>query len=101
LIVSVSTLEHVGEDERPREPAKALRAVSHLVALLAPGGTVVMTLPVGVNEALDRAVRDGRIQFRELYAMRRVSRWNEWEEVYWRSVGEDRYHPGPSGPAPS
>lgn len=38
LIISISTLEHVGWDETPRDPAKLLRAVTHLTGLLAPGG---------------------------------------------------------------
>ncbi|MGZ4266678.1 MAG: hypothetical protein ACXVS6_21490, partial [Solirubrobacteraceae bacterium] len=36
--VAISTLEHVGWDERPRDPAKARRAVEVLRSLLAPGG---------------------------------------------------------------
>jgi hypothetical protein len=30
LIVSISTLEHVGWNEQPREPTKLLRAIEHL-----------------------------------------------------------------------
>ena len=36
LIVSVSTLEHVGRDEQPPEPERALRAFEHLRAAAPP-----------------------------------------------------------------
>src|SRR2546430_9278756 len=56
LIVSVSTLEHVGYDEDPREPDKAARAVRNLLGLLAPGGTMLATIPIGHNRDLDDAL---------------------------------------------
>jgi len=46
LIVSISTLEHVGWDEEPRDPLKFLRGVEHLTTLLAPGGRMLVTLPI-------------------------------------------------------
>jgi SAM-dependent methyltransferase len=89
LIVSVSTLEHVGWDEEPREPELALAAVARLRALLAPGGVLAATLPVGYNPELDRAVREGRAGFDSVAALRRDGRgWREvppeeaWEAPY-------------------
>ena len=61
LIVSVSTLEHVGWDETPREPYKVKKAVMHLASLLAAGGTLVVTMPLGYNDHLDELVRDGAL----------------------------------------
>ncbi len=69
LIVSVSTLEHVGWDERPRDPSAAERAFAHLRGLLAPGGSLVVTLPVGSNRVLDEAIRGGRLELSELRAL--------------------------------
>jgi len=54
LIISVSTIEHVGWDEDPREPRKALRAIDNLMNLLAPSGDLVMTIPVGLNPELEK-----------------------------------------------
>src|SRR6476659_1445958 len=42
LIVAISTLEHVGWDEHPRDSGKALRAVDALRRLLTPGGQLVI-----------------------------------------------------------
>jgi SAM-dependent methyltransferase len=81
LIVSISTLEHVGWDERPRDPGAAERAFAHLVQLLAPGGSLVATIPVGQNPHLDEAIRENRLGLSELWALRREERRNIWREV--------------------
>ena len=53
LIISISTLEHVGWDETPRDPEKIFLAIENLKKILAPGGKLVITLPIGENPALD------------------------------------------------
>jgi len=81
LIVAISTLEHVGLDESPRDPGKAARAVSALRDLLAPGGRLVLTIPAGYNVAFDTAIKDGSIATDSLTALRRVRGRNAWREV--------------------
>ena len=54
LIVSVSTLEHVGWDEdEPRDPEKVLRAIERLRELLTPSGELLFTVPHGWQTDLD------------------------------------------------
>ena len=79
LIVAISTLEHVGWDESPREPAKAARAVSVLRSLLAPGGLLAITVPVGYNAAFDAVLRSGEVPLDRAVALRRAggTRWRE------------------------
>lgn len=86
LIVSISTLEHVGWDEEPREPEKILGAVAVLKEALAQGGKMVVTLPVGYNPEMDKMLADGRLSFTECYGLKRVSAVNEWVEVPWQEV---------------
>lgn len=85
LIVSISTLEHVGWDEKPREPKKALDAIKHLTSLLKPDGMIFVTLPMGWNHELDSFLRSGAIQFSHRYCFKRISssRWREsdWDEI--------------------
>jgi hypothetical protein len=81
LIVAISTLEHVGWDERPRDPGKAVLAVAALQALLAPGGQLVVTVPVGYNHAFDGALRDGTVGVGRIAAMRRVRAGPHWREL--------------------
>jgi hypothetical protein len=81
LILAVSTLEHVGLDEAVQDPEKPARAIAHLTSLLAPGGRLWCTFPVGYNPALDERLRDGRLGFDRLTALRRTGRANRWEQV--------------------
>jgi hypothetical protein len=81
LIVSISTLEHIGWDERPRDPDKATRAVATLQKLLVPGGQLVVTVPLGWNESFDAALRDGQIPLTRSLAMRRFRDGPHWREV--------------------
>jgi hypothetical protein len=81
LIVAVSTLEHVGHDESPRDPAAAPRAVAALRERLAPGGRLLVTVPAGYNPAFDAALRDGAIATRSLTALRRVGGATRWQQV--------------------
>lgn len=81
LILAVSTLEHVGLDEETQDPGKPARAIATLSSVLAPGGRLWCTLPVGYNPTLDTAVREGRLGFTRVTALRRTGRANRWEQV--------------------
>lgn len=81
LVLSVSTLEHVGLDEEPTDPEKPARAIAHLASLLAPGGRLWCTFPVGYNPALDAGLRAGALGFDRLTALRRLGPDNRWRQV--------------------
>ena len=81
LILAISTLEHVGLDEDVPDPGKPARAVARLAALLAPGGRLFCTFPVGYNPALDERLRTDGLGFTRLTALRRTGRDNRWEQV--------------------
>jgi SAM-dependent methyltransferase len=91
LIVSISTLEHVGFDEQPREADKPVRAVANLRRLLAPGGRMCATLPLGYNPNVDRLLDQGAFGWTRQLALRRVSDANEWVEASWPEVCASRY----------
>jgi SAM-dependent methyltransferase len=91
LIVSVSTLEHVGWDESPRDELKWLRAVRHLRTLLTPKGVLFASIPVGWNPHVDAALRAGVPEFDELYGMRRITRENDWLEARFEEVLDAQY----------
>lgn len=94
LILTISTLEHVGADEVLCDPdpdrGKVIGAFSNLRKLLAPGGLLFVTLPMGQNPYLDELLRNGTIKFGEKYGMRRISADNEWREASWEEI---RYLP--------
>lgn len=90
LIVSISTLEHVGWDPpEPREPQRVVRAIENLRGCLAPGGTFLFTAPVGYNPNLDRWLDETPSLNRR--CLRRVSASNEWKEAAWEEVRETVY----------
>lgn len=90
LIISISTLEHVGLDEEPRETGKIVSAVANLRTLLSEGGKILVTIPLGYNVELDRLVETGQIAFHRLFCLKRVSR-HEWKESDWNDVRGTKY----------
>ena len=52
-IVSISTIEHVHWDDR-HDPDAAALAIAHLRSLLATGGHLLVTIPIGWHPTLDR-----------------------------------------------
>lgn len=90
LIVSISTLEHVGWDEQPRDPEKVIRAVRHLGDQLSPGGRMVATVPLGYNPHLDRLLAEDAVPFTGRRYLRR-SGLTTWEEAAWDEVAGSPY----------
>jgi cyclopropane fatty-acyl-phospholipid synthase-like methyltransferase len=92
LIVSISTLEHVGWDET-RDDMKIPKAIENLKSLITSrGGTIIITLPLGYNSALDKLLKDGVIQFSKQFHLIRISKGNEWKEASWEEVQDTRYN---------
>lgn len=92
LIVSISTLEHIGWDEQPQEPAKLLQAIDHLrKTCLAPTGTVVASLPIGYNGYFDTLLKSGKTPFTTQHFLKRVSKKNYWVETDWESCRDAKY----------
>lgn len=54
LIISISTIEHVGQDYGEEyDPEGPAKAVAHLRSLLLPGGVLCVTMPYGWRNELD------------------------------------------------
>lgn len=82
LIVTISTMEHVGWDEEPRQPEKILKAFENLFKnCLSSEGQIVATLPIGYNSFFDELLEKGKIGFSEEYFLKRISGDNNWQEV--------------------
>jgi hypothetical protein len=80
-IVTLSTLEHVGWDESPREPEKVLSAIHHLKELLADNGRLLVTMPLGYNDFVDQMVRENKTGLSETRYLLRISAGNQWREA--------------------
>ena len=92
LIICISTLEHVGWDERPKDPEKVLRAIDNLRELLDKQGKIIVTIPLGYNPGIDDLIRKGNIQFTELRCLKRISGNNRWIETEWQEVERSTYN---------
>ena len=97
LIVSISTFEHIGWDETPKDSTKVVRAVENLRKALAKGGTLISTMPIGYNPPLDKLMKEERLRFTKRHCLKRISADNTWceaecSEVFQQSFG----HPFPS-----
>jgi hypothetical protein len=90
LVVSVSTLEHVGWDEHPRDPDKAGAAIAHLQRCVAPGGRLFFTVPLGWNPRLDALLNDNALNLTRTDCLVRTGDL-EWRQVPWGTQGCRRY----------
>ena len=89
LIVSISTLEHVGQDEELKEHGKVLKAFENLKQCLNPRGKIIVTLPLGYNPYLDELLRKGKIKFTEQYYLKKNR--SKWKEVDWNDCCNEKY----------
>ena len=90
LILSISTLEHVGFDELPRDPNKIIYALNNIQNLLSQGGQAIITLPMGYNEKMDKMIAENKIQFNEKHVLKRIS-FIRWIEIGWDEINEIKY----------
>lgn len=89
LIIRISTLEHVGWDEDPRDDTKVLKAIENLKSCMTQQGRFLVTLPIGYNPVLDRFLH-AEIRFEKVAYLRRLGEL-EWVEADWEDVRNVRY----------
>jgi hypothetical protein len=92
LIISISTMEHVGWDEKPRQRYKIIPAINNLKSLLARNGKIIMSLPLGYNKDLDELLQLNKLPFYKTYYLKRMNKKNEWDEANWNEVKNSRYN---------
>lgn len=77
-VVCISTLEHIGWDEVPRDPSKISRALGHLRGLLLPGGRMLVTCPLSYNPHLDTLIAErGSGAVHESFILRGACGWEQ------------------------
>jgi hypothetical protein len=93
LVVSISTLEHVGWDDEPQDPEKINFALENLkMNCMAPGGMMVITCPLGYNPDLGRLLDEKRDQLGEKHFLKRAAEGNNWTETTWDDVRNAKYN---------
>lgn len=85
LIVSMSTLEHVGYGDScfdPKEPGKIMKAINNMKRLLSPGGGMFISIPYAYNPELQEIILSGMVQFKDMVCYKRVNKdLNQWVET--------------------
>ena len=84
LVVSISTVEHIGHGRYKHITAAHYipRAIfAKLSRFLTPSGALVVTVPLGYNSELDSAISDDDLPGVTAHFMRRLNIANEWEET--------------------
>lgn len=92
LIVSISTFEHIGWDERPRQRHRLLPVINHLQSLLAPHGQIVFTAPIGYNQDLDSALKHNQLPLAQESYFERLDAANHWQICSKDRALKHRYH---------
>ena len=99
LIVSISTMEHVGWDENPSDSKKILsenkkiiNAIEKLKGLMNPYGKIVVTMPLGYNLDLDKFLRSGDLKFTKQFFLKRVSKDDRWVETEWKDLENVKFN---------
>ena len=91
-ILNCSSIEHVGLSGRygsPEDPDGDLRAMAKLAGLLKPAGTMVLSIPVG----LDGVYRPWHRVYGEERLPRLLERWEVQKESYWAKLDHEEYEP--------
>jgi SAM-dependent methyltransferase len=91
LILCLSTLEHVGWDETPRDDVKIGIALAAMSGMLAPGGELLVTMPLGYNTNLDGLLEADALPFTERRFLKRISSDNRWVEATWPEVRGSKF----------
>lgn len=91
LVISISTIEHIGYDEDKKEYGKALRTIRNLKSLLSPGGKILITVPLGYNPEIDSIVKNHSEEFSDIHFLKRMSIMNHWKEVTVEEALNTRY----------
>ncbi len=87
LIVSISTLEHVGFDDEVKDINKINRVFAHITSnLLNRGGTFLFTVPLGYNFDLDAKLQKNVFSLDEFAVYEKSFLSKQWSEVELRSV---------------
>jgi SAM-dependent methyltransferase len=90
LIICILTLQHVGWYESPRDPTKVVYAIENLKRFLAPGGQMVIVHGLGENLEMDDLMKNGILQFHQLYFLKRISS-HRWKQVQLEDVKDVKY----------
>jgi len=81
LIISISTLEHVGWSEKPKDKNKVYRGIRRVKELVKPKGEMVASLPIGYHPEVDKILKQADKYFTDDWYLIRLSQDNRWKQT--------------------
>ena len=84
LILSVSTMEHVGFSKRywePKKPKKFSKGIVNLKKHLKKNGELFVTFPLFYNDYISDLILKKKDPFTKRYFFKRTSHLNEWKQI--------------------
>ena len=91
MIISISTIEHIGFDEEHKDPDKPFRVINKLVTLLKEHGTLIITVPLNYNPSMDLIIKNHIKLFSNAIFLRRISEFNNWMQVSYKDTLNLKY----------
>ncbi|MFA6008075.1 MAG: glycosyltransferase [Candidatus Shapirobacteria bacterium] len=92
LVVSVSTIEHIGWDwGEEKDFDKSIFVLNRVKKVLNPDGHMIITLPLGFNKYLDLFLKNNPDFFSETYFLKRISKDNKWTQCLYEEVKNCSY----------
>lgn len=89
LIISISTMEHVGMEGDgifKLTEGWVQKGFENVKTLLAPNGKFVFTIPLYFHLELDHLLKTGKLKFDEYYCMERDMESNKWSQIEFSSI---------------
>lgn len=91
LIISISTIEHIGKDEDKVFPEKAVLTLKRLMQQLNTHGLLFVTVPINYNEELDTFIRSNPSELNICF-LARISFTNMWRQVSKETAFQHTYN---------
>jgi SAM-dependent methyltransferase len=92
LIVAISTFEHIGYDEKVKDPKKIIKVINHLKKLLNKNGKLIFTVPIGYNKYLDQQILKNELPIDQSSFLIRTSKINTWGNTDKKSALKQKYN---------
>jgi len=88
LIVSITTLEHVGDgrDGHDVDELGIINAINNMLGLLTDSGRIIFTVPVGHNPYMDNLFKEQKIVCDNIYAYKRIDALNNWLRLPYEDI---------------
>jgi len=93
LIISISTIEHIGLDDSPKDLEKAIRVLKKLkTKFLEEDGIMLVSFPINYNEKISEMINKNKISNFKIFCFKKTDqKYNLWEETTYEEVKDIKH----------